>query len=194
MLSKIFFSKPLGKRTQEVDNRTTASSFWTPLIAVVVGGLVSIATTTILQLWVIPAKEWKGHLRDLQEQRLSKLYQPLIIATRDGEASIVSDVTFYRVYSIMNQYGYLAQPELMEKYLDFLRLCEFAGYEDLTAGSFLQRPPPDAVLLEIVKEKHFPLKYTADRLEKLNNRAGEFQSELKERYDEAYRGFIRQLE
>ncbi|MCF8146400.1 MAG: hypothetical protein K9N21_21035 [Deltaproteobacteria bacterium] len=168
-------------------------SFWTPLLAVILGGLVSIATTAILQLWLIPAKEWKGHIRELQEQRLSKLYQPLTIATLDGQATIVSDVTFYRVWSIMNEYGYLAHPELMEKYLAFLRLCEFAGYEDLKEGSFHQRPPPDELVLEIVKEKHFPLKYTAERLEKLNVSAKEFQSELKKRYREAYIDFTKRL-
>jgi hypothetical protein len=140
------------------------------------------------------SQQEKTHLRELLEDRLSKLYQPLMLATCNGKCSLVGDITFYKVYDIMEKHGYIAAPELMEKYLSFLSLCEFAGYEDLQRGSLVQGPPPPDVLLEIIRGKLFPLKYGSVLFKKMNAADKEFQAELKKCYEDAYEGFARRLE
>ena len=104
---------------------------------------------------------------------------------------MTSDLVFYKVQDIMDEYGYLADPEVVDKHIEFVSLCKFAGYEDLRTGSLIQKPIPNEVVLEIVKQKRPPLKWTANSLEEAIRVEKEFNRILLKHYDGSRHSFLK---
>ena len=160
------------------------------LILVLVGAAIALSSNVLNELWLIPRKQQKLHHQELLENRLSRLYTPLILATDKGQFSMTRDITFYKVREIMDQYGYLADQEVMNKYIEFFSLCRFASYDDLRGGSSLSKPLPNDVIIEIVKQGKPPLKWGADSLEKAIKLEKEFNQVLLKHYKRAREAFL----
>jgi hypothetical protein len=90
------------------------------LFLVLVGAIIALFGTVLTELWLIPVRQQKLHHQELLENRLSRLYTPLFLATGKGEFSMTGDIIFYKVREIMDQYGYLADQQVMDKYIEFL--------------------------------------------------------------------------
>lgn len=159
------------------------------LLLILVGAFTALFGTILTELWLIPAKQNKLHQNELIENRLSKLYAPLIIATANGQFSMTGDLVFYRVYEVMEEYGYLADDEMMNKYLEFVGLCRFTGYDDLKEGSPISKPLPIDVIIEVVRQRKPPLEWTADSLEKAIKVEKEFIELLLMDYDKSRKTF-----
>ena len=138
-------------------------SIWLTLL---VGGCLPLVTLIIDRFWLTPKTVSIMHQRELLEYRVSRLYAPLVVVTAGGQFSMTSDLVFYKVLDIMSEYGYLADDEVMNKYIEFLTICRFASYHDLTQGSSLRGPLPREVVLEIIKQRRPPLKWTPSSLER----------------------------
>jgi hypothetical protein len=160
------------------------------LILILMGAIIALLSTVLTELWLIPAKQEKLHHQELLENRLSRLYTPLILATGKGEFSMTGDIIFYKVREIMDQYGYLADQEVMDKYIEFFGLCRFASYDDLRRGSFLSKPLPNDVIVEIVKQGRPPLKWDADSLDKAIQVEKDFNQILLKHYKRARDTFL----
>jgi hypothetical protein len=102
---------------------------------------------------------------------------------------MTGEITFYKVQGIMNDHGYLADQEVMDKYIEFVGLCRFASYDDLKAGSLVQKPLPGDVIIEIVKQRRPPLKWDADSLEKAIQVEKDFNEVLLKHYKRARKTF-----
>jgi len=85
------------------------------LVLVLVGALTALVGTILTELWLIPAKQHRLHQAQLMEDRLSKLYTPLVLATGMGQFSITGDIVFFKVREIMTASGYLADDEVIKK-------------------------------------------------------------------------------
>ena len=109
--------------------------FWTEqkntILAVILGAIISLFGSMATQYWFIPMRMQKIHQQQLVEDRFSKLYAPFVLVTGKGNISLTSDIPFYKVKDIMEKYGYLADPEVIDKYVAFLSACKFATYQDL---------------------------------------------------------------
>jgi len=103
---------------------------------------------------------------------------------------MTSDLVFYKVQGIMDEYSHLADSEVVDKYIEFVSLCRFAGYEDLRTGSSIQKPFPNDLILEIVKQKNPPLKWTANSLEEAVRVEKDFNRILLKHYDRARHSFL----
>jgi len=90
----------------------------------------------------------------------------------------------------MDEYGYLADQEVMDKYLEFVGLFRFAGYEDLKAGSLTSRPLPDDIIMEIIKERKMPLMWDGDSLLKALQVEKDFMKLLLQHYERARKKFL----
>jgi hypothetical protein len=60
-----------------------------------VGAIIALLSTMLTELWLTPAKQHKLHQQELMENRLSRLYSPLILATGKGQFSMTGDLIFY---------------------------------------------------------------------------------------------------
>jgi len=89
----------------------------------------------------------------------------------------------------MEEYGYLADDEMMNKYLEFVGLCRFTGYDDLKEGSPISKPLPIDVIIEVVRQRKPPLEWTADSLEKAIKVEKEFIELLLMDYDKSRKTF-----
>ena len=159
------------------------------LLLILVGAFTALFGTILTELWLIPVKQSKLHQYELIEKRMSMLYTPLIIATASGQLSMIGDLVFHKVYEIMEEHGYLADEEVMNKYLEFLGLCMFASYDDLKEGSVFSQPLPSDVIIEVVRQRKPPLKWSADSLEKAIKVEKEFIQLLLKYYEEARKTF-----
>lgn len=159
------------------------------LVLIFVGSIITLFGTVISELWLIPAKQHKLHQTELIENRLSKLYTPLIIATGKGQFSMTSDIVFYRVYEIMESYGYLADKEIVDKYIEFIDLCRFADYNELKEGASLPMPLSNDIIIEIIKQRKPPLKWTSESLRKALHAEKRFIRLLLKHYNEAQQSF-----
>ena len=77
----------------------------------------------------------------------------------------------------------------MDKYLEFVGLCRFAGYDDLKDGSLISRPLPDNVIIEIIKQRKPPLKWDVDSQEKAIKMEKDFYQVLLKHYTGARKTF-----
>ncbi len=159
------------------------------LLLVLLGAIIALLSTVLTELWLIPTKQQKLHHQELLENRLSRLYTPLILATGKGQFSMTGDIVFYKVREIMDQYGYLGDQEVINKYIDFFALCRFANYDDLRRGSSLSKPLPDDVIIEIVKQRRPPLKWDEDSLKKATQVEKDFNQVLLKHYKRAREAF-----
>jgi hypothetical protein len=163
------------------------------IVAAVVGAVVSLAISFATNLWIMPLRDKQQRKFQITEQRLSNLYQPIIIATANGNFSLTSNIPFYKVYKVMEQYGYLSEPKLMAKYIEFLTMCRFASESDIFSQSGIGPEIPLDLLKEltrIVAEKEKPpLKWTPSYLEEALEKEKEFIKIFKEEYQRAYREF-----
>jgi hypothetical protein len=162
---------------------------WPTLLSVIIGGVMTLIGSIVTQLYLVPMKEIKTHQYALVESKLSKLYQPLLLATGYGNFSITSDIPFWKVYSILENYGYLADADFMGKYVEFLKFCRFARYDDLKEGGLIQRPLPESIIVEIIKQGKPPLKWDADSLENALKIEKEFTSLLIKFHEKAFKDF-----
>ncbi len=96
-------------------------NFWPTLIAVLGGGLLPVVAAIATHLWLIPVQEKRLHKYEMAEQKVSKLYQPMLLATGYGSFSITSDIPFHKVWGILGQYGHLAEQEVMDEFLNILK-------------------------------------------------------------------------
>lgn len=161
------------------------------LIFLFAGSIMTLILTIATHLWLIPYQEKRLHQYELIEQKVSKLYQPLMLATGYGNLSLASDIPFYKVLHILEEYGYLADQEVIDVYIEFLKLCRFANYDDLSKGTMLQKPIPEGVILEIIRRGDPPLKWTASSLKTANEVDKKFHVILKRYYKQAYNDFIK---
>ena len=139
--------------------------FYKTILLIVLGSVLTIAGSVVSELWLIPAKQEKLRRQEIAEMKFSRLYAPLILATGKGELSMASDLVFYRVQDIMERYGYLGSPELIDRYIQFVMDCQFASYEELRSGGLMTKPLPKEVIVEIVKQRKPPLAWSAGSLE-----------------------------
>ena len=160
------------------------------LAPVLLGALIAYLGTITSELWLIPAKQEKIHRNEIAELKFSKLYAPLVLATGKGQFSMTGDMVFYKVHEIMEEYGHLADEELVTKYIEFLGLSKSASYDDLKSGSPIQMPLPDDVVIEIIKQRKAPLVWTPSRLEKALKVEQEFNAILLEKYSKAREAFL----
>lgn len=94
----------------------------------------------------------------------------------------------------MSDYGYLVHPDLMDKYLAFFGLCEFAGYDDLKAGTIFRSGPSEEVIVEMIRTGQFSIKHSdPNKMNKMIEAIKVFQQELTNRYDEAYDSFAEKM-
>ena len=80
---------------------------------VLVGAITALFGTLLPELWFIPAKQHKLHQKQLMENRLSRLYTLLVLATGRGQFSMTGDIVFFKVQEIMEEHGYLADDEVI---------------------------------------------------------------------------------
>ena len=104
-------------------------SWKSEIIFLFLGAAIGFSVTASIEHWVEPAKQAKIHQHKIIEHRLSELYAPLITATGKGEFSMMSCLVFYEVQDIMDNYSYLADSELVHKYIEVLKLIEFVSIE-----------------------------------------------------------------
>ena len=123
------------------------------VLIILIGAGIALVGTILSELWLIPAKQNKIHAQQLIEYKLSKLYTPLIIATGKGQFSMTGDIIFYKVHEIMEEYGYLSDDEVINKYIEFFGLCRFAGFDELLEGSLFSEPLSRDVILEIAQDR-----------------------------------------
>jgi len=161
------------------------------------GSILTLILTIITHLWLIPSQEKRMHRYEMAEQKVSKFYQPILIATANGNLTITSDVVFHKVRRIMEEYSHLADKEVTDKFIAFYKLCEFADLKDMImqlteymALSQRKRALPEVVLAEIIKNKELPLKWHVGNLENALEAEKAFQTVLKEYYQKAYEDFI----
>jgi len=161
------------------------------LLAAVVGAVVSLAISFATNLWIMPLRDKQQRKFQITEQRLSNLYQPIMIATANGNLSITSDIPFYKVYRVMEQYGYLAAPKLMNKYIEFLNSCRFASLTDILSKGHTDPQITPEVIKEIIKlrPENPPLAWTASTLPEALEKQKEFISVFKEEYQKAFHDF-----
>jgi hypothetical protein len=166
-------------------------NFWPTLIAVLVGGLLPVVAATATHLLLIPAQEKRIHEYEMAEQKVSKLYQPMLLATGYGRFSIASDIPFYKVLGILEQFGHLADQEVMDKHLSFLEHCKFAGYDEIVRGLTPTKAPPEKLIIEVLKERKPPLKWTSDSLKVALEAEKEFLTSLKIHYQRANYDYVK---
>jgi hypothetical protein len=175
------------------------SSAWSTVLAIFLGGILTLSSTVITYLWLIPSQEKKIHQYELAEHKVSRLYQPILIATGYGNFSLTSDVTFHKVRRIMEEFSYLADKEVTDRYIDFLKHCQFMNMAEMlgTMPWSLdldwvpgKRQLPESVIAEFVRTTHLPLKWTGSKLEKALAVEKEFQKALLKYYAKAYREFL----
>ena len=161
------------------------------LVGALVGAFVSLVVSFATNLWVMPKRDKQQRNFQITEQRLSLLYQPIMIATANGNFSMTSDIPFYKVYRVMEQYGYLANPKLMTKYVEFLSSCRFASLADILTQTYVDPKISSDVLKEILKirPENPPLAWTASTLPEALEKQKEFISLFKEDYQKALRNF-----
>ena len=159
-------------------------------LLIVLGAFIAFIGTVFTELWLGPAKQAKIHQHEIIEHRLSKLYAPLVLATGKGAFSMTSDLVFYKVQNIMDDYSYLADSEVVDKYIKFVSLCRFAGYEDLRTGTSIHKPLSSDVILEIVKQRKPPLKWTPSSLKEAIQMEKDFNIVLLKYYDSARKRYL----
>jgi len=159
------------------------------LLFLFVGSAMTLILTIATHLWLIPSQEKRLHRYEQIEQKVSKLYQPMMLATGYGNLSLASDIPFYKVLHILEDYGHLADQEVIDKFIEFLKLCRFADYDDLSSGTSLQNPIPEGIIKEILRRGDPPLKWTGNSLEEANKVDEEFHIILKKYYEQAYKNF-----
>jgi hypothetical protein len=90
----------------------------------------------------------------------------------------------------MDQYGHLAEPELMRKYIEFLKNCHFAGIEDMKYQESYKGKLPenlkDNLILELVRQGKAPLMWDADSLEQALKIEKEMTVILQKAYEKAW--------
>lgn len=79
----------------------------------VTGTVIALVGTIIAHVWLIPAQEKKLHKYELAEQKVSKIYQPIMLSTGCGNLTLTSDITFRKARRILEQYGHLADQEVI---------------------------------------------------------------------------------
>jgi len=161
------------------------------LLFVVAGVIPAFILNITTYLWLIPSKEKSLHQYELIEQKVSKLYQPMMLATGYGNLSLASDIPFHKVLHLLEDYGHLADREVMDKFIEFLKLCRFAGYDDLSSGTMLQKSIPESIIKGILRRGDPPLKWTSSSLKEAIKADEEFHIILKKFYEQAYNKFIK---
>lgn len=161
------------------------------IIAALVGAVVSMAVTFATNLWIMPLIGKQQRKFQIIEQRLSNLYQPIMIATANGNFSLTSDIPFYKVRRVMEQYGYLADSKLSAKYVEFLKSCRFASLTDLLYKTEIGSRLPTDALREVIKigSESAPFAWTASTLPEALAKEKEFVTLFKEEYQKALRDF-----
>ena len=177
------------------EQKSKSSSGWQNLLFIIAGSVLTLVGTVITHLWLIPAQEKSLHRYELLEQKVSKLYQPILLATGYGNLSLTSDITFHKVRHILEEYGHLADQEVMSKYIEFLKLCKFANYSDalISEGvpyNGLEFPKPEELIIEAFKRGDLPLKWDSKKLNEALKVEKEFQEVLSQYYDKAYTEFV----
>lgn len=163
---------------------------WLPALYLIIGAMLTFGGTVFSELYLIPSKEMRVSLNKQREYRLSKLYQPLLLATKYGNFSMTSDLIFYEIDQIMKNYGYLADQEVIDKYIEFTKVCRFAGYEDLVRGVSFKPGLSENVILEIIKQRKPPLMWTANSLESAVKIEKEFHELLVKYYEKARKNLM----
>ena len=163
---------------------------WQTILYVIIGSVLTLTMTILTHLWLIPAQEKRLHGYELAEQKVSKLYQPILLATAHGNSSITSPATFNKVWHILEEYGHLADPEFIDKFIEFFKLCKFAGYDDLSKGTMLQKPFPENIIIEIIKKGDQMLMWSASSLEDALKVEKGFHAVLLKYYERAKKEFI----
>jgi len=183
------------------EQKSKSSSGWQNLLFIIAGSVLTLVGTVITHLWLIPAQEKSLHRYELLEQKVSKLYQPILLATGYGNLSLTSDITFHKVRHILEEYGHLADQEVMNKYIQFLKLCKFGSYlEAIESQSFpiisqdIPKPKalsiPEELIIESFKRGDLPLKWDSEKLNEALKVEKEFQEVLSKYYDKAYNEFV----
>lgn len=108
-----------------------------------------------------------------------------------GIFSITADIPFYKVHKVIEQYGYLADPKLMTKYIEFLKSCRFASLTEMLSKSHIGPEIPIDILKEIIRIRHDspPFAWTASTLPEALVKEKEFIALFKEEYQKAQRDF-----
>jgi hypothetical protein len=179
--------------TMANEQKSKNSSGLQSFLFIIAGSVLALIGTIITNLWLIPAQEKRIHKYELAEQKVSKLYQPILFSTGYGNVTMTSDIPFYKVKRILENYGYLADQEVIEKFLEFQKLCVFADYDELVERTDMKgivRGLPDSVLVEILKTGNMPLKWHTDSLESALKVEKEFQEVLSRYYKKAYDEFM----
>ena len=172
------------------EQESNRGSSWQTLIMVVIGSVLTLILTVVTHLWLIPSQEKRMHRYELAEQKVSKLYQPILLSTGYGNLTLTSPGPFMEVKKTLKEYGHLADEEVIDKFIDFLKLCDFANYEDLTKGSSLQKPLPDDIILEIIRKGDPVLKWDSTSLANALKVEKEFYSVVRKYYKKAYEDFM----
>ena len=159
------------------------------LLFLFIGSALAIIPDTANHLWLVPYQEKRLHRYEQIEQKVSKLYQPMLLATGYGNLSLTGDIPFYKVLHLFEDYGYLADHEVIDKFIEFLKLCRFANYDDLSNGTGIQKPIPEDIIKEIIRRGDPPLEWTASTLKEANKVDKEFNIVLKKYYEQAYKDF-----
>ena len=109
------------------------------VVAAIVGAVTSLAMSLaisyVTNVCIMPLRDKQQRKFQITEQRLSNLYQPIMIATANGNVTMTSDIPFWKVYRVMEQHGYLAEEKVMNKYIEFLGACHFASLGDILSKS-----------------------------------------------------------
>ncbi|HDH99019.1 MAG TPA: hypothetical protein ENF70_07820 [Deltaproteobacteria bacterium] len=161
------------------------ASPWLTVVYIIIGAAVSLTVTVLTQLYLIPSREIKLHMYQQKEHRVTRLYQPLLVSTGYGNFSMTAPGVFFKVNKIMESYGYLADQEVVEKYIEFLKLVRFVNYNDLREGNFIQKPASENLIIELIRQGVTPLEWTASSLEKALKVEKEFQNVVRKHYKEA---------
>lgn len=161
------------------------------IAAALIGAFVSLGVSFSTNLWIMPKRDKQQRNFQITEQRLSLLYQPIMIATANGNFTMTSEIPFYKVYRVMEQYGYLADNKLMTKYIQFLGACRFANLSDIVSKTYVYPKISPDMLKEIIKMRpeNPPFAWTASTLPEALTKEKEFIGIFKEDYQKALQDF-----
>lgn len=181
--------------TMASDQKSKIGSGWQNIFYIVIGSVLTLILTIVTHVWLIPAQEKSLHKYELAEQKVSKLYQPILLATGYGNLSLTSDITFHKVRRTLEEYGHLADQEVIYKFIQFLKLCKFGSYSDVKEldSTWAKGPAlhmPDTLIIEAFKRGDLPLMWDHGKLNEALKVEKEFQEVLSNRYEKAYKEFM----